>query len=464
MDRPSRLGRLALGFVASAGFATACAAITGVGDLHETSCPSCDGGGAGDGSSGDGGEGSTAADSGVDGGADATDATDGGAGVGVDIASAGSVSTATGLAQQTHLVYAQNGALWWLFYFDSKDPTLLKTRSSPDFATWSDGAALTLPYVHGNEGRDFSVAYASLGGTDLVHVTLSFIENGSNLHHFHARAVIAQGLITFDTPFELAATPNASTNGVDPDGPVTVVGTDGFVEDFSGFVFNVRGDGGGVGNESAWRSTRADTGGAWSESWGGLQLLEIVPNYANARGVLTQSAGGLVAFWENGSSEPHPDNIDFAFWTGAWSDAGPIGANLSQDSNDWTVTQDAAGMPHFVRRGLDDSFHIRRWMGGTWVGGASIPTDPGKTGSGIVLETIGSGTKTLYAIASDAADSVRATTTNGNSWVPWSTLVGSMAERSYLSGYASIASQKAALIWTETRGNGNVIVGTLTTP
>ncbi len=113
-----------------------------------------------------------------------------------------------------------HAARWWLFYIDQGAPTLIKTRSSADFITWSDGDSLALPFGHGNEGRTFSVAYADLGGRDVVHITSSLRVASVDRRRFHARATItSQPKIDFEPAYE-AHQLTTPCSPLDPDNPV----------------------------------------------------------------------------------------------------------------------------------------------------------------------------------------------------------------------------------------------------
>src|SRR5439155_14493597 len=125
------------------------------------------------------------------------------------------------------LLYATHSARFWFFYVDAASTMLLQTKWSTDFVTWTPGASLTLASSSANEGRNFSVAYADLGGKDVVHVAFSHFVSG-NEDAYHARATIDGGAIAFapEVLMSSGTPPDAKAN---PDGCVTAIGSDGFV-------------------------------------------------------------------------------------------------------------------------------------------------------------------------------------------------------------------------------------------
>jgi len=115
---------------------------------------------------------------------------------------------------------------------------------------------------------------------------------------------------------------------IDPDGPVTAVGSDGIVTDLSGWIDEGSGH---IDDALAWRSVNPDTGSMWTNAWNAYPLLTYVPNVVNARAIASLPGGGVLALWEDGSAEPEPDpdNVQWAVWSGsAWGSV----ANVFPDS------------------------------------------------------------------------------------------------------------------------------------
>ncbi len=366
------------------------------------------------------------------------------------IASVGTVQSATGLSMQSHVVFAQHAGTWWLFYIDSANANQLGTRYSTDFCNWNDGASLSLPYVHGNEGRNFGVSYTDLGGQDVIHISLSHLVDSTHRYHTHTRAHITGTTIVFDSTSTVSSYTTSPSYPIDPDGPVTVVGSDGFVTDMSGWVDEGTGH---IADATMWRSTTADNGASWTNAWGPFDVVTYVSNVVNARAGVPLIAGGILATWENGSQEPDPNNVGFSVWNGStWSSVGMVfGALTPQGVNDWALFAISPTNVHAVRRTLaTSSFEHVRFNGTSWAAGAAMPEDTGVLDTGLFL----AGTVndvSAYAIASNPP-AIRTSTWNGASWTAWSTFHTSSNACSSLSGYASPTAGKAALIWTELVG------------
>ena len=127
--------------------------------------------------------------------------------------SSGASAGATGLAQQTHVLYAANAQRWWLLWIDGGQPLELQAASSPDFVTWTTATPLSLPAALQDEGGDFSAAYASIAGVDVLHVTLGLHFAATDRRHFHVRATVAGGALLWGTPQQLAAVTDTSLRG-----------------------------------------------------------------------------------------------------------------------------------------------------------------------------------------------------------------------------------------------------------
>ncbi len=109
------------------------------------------------------------------------------------LVSTGTKVFSTGFGYQLHLVFAENDGRFWLFYVDDTT-TAIKALASPDLvATWTSGGSVALAtgYVLA-DGNDFSVAYANLGGTDVVHIVANSV---SSSRYAIRRATISAGTV-----------------------------------------------------------------------------------------------------------------------------------------------------------------------------------------------------------------------------------------------------------------------------
>jgi hypothetical protein len=361
----------------------------------------------------------------------------------VTLTQVGSVAAGTGLAQQTHVLYATHSARWWLFWIDAGQPQQLQVSSSPDFATWTAAIPLALPAAHDGVGGNFSAAYADLGGVDVVHLTLSLHFAPSDSRHLHVRATLSGGAIVWGSPQQL--TQINSTLG-DPDGPATMVTPDGHVWDSTGWANYF-----GTGNEVAWSSTGTDQGTSWDGNFGLQQGLATATNNVKSRALFTVGSGvSPFALWDLGDKEPDPSNV-------SWSQNGTLGWSVSpgtvfpsgntQSIDDWDAVQVSPADLRVVRRTIDSNYDHLRYDGSNWTTLAAPPSDPGLIETGVV--TLSDGPRVaIVAIGSDPASSVRMTEWTGVAWSSWTTLDGSPAQRSALSAWSSPG--HTAVIWTQT--------------
>jgi hypothetical protein len=385
----------------------------------------------------------TSADDGRQRDEEALDAADGDAPLdpAATLGQAGPLPTGTGLAQQTHILYANHSARWWLFWIGAAQPQQLQVSSSPDFVTWTAATPLALPAAHGGIGGNFSAAYADLGGVDVVHLTFSLHFAPSDSRHLHARATLSGGAILWGTPLQL--TQIDSTLG-DPDGPATMVMPDGHVWDSTGWAQYL-----GTGNEVAWESTGTDQGTSWDGMFGGQQGIATATDTVSARALFTVGTGATpFALWDLADQEPYPSNVgwsqDSTIWNLMPGTVFPTGE--MQSSDDWDGVQVSPTDLRVIRRTIDSNYDHLSYDGSSWTTMAAPPPDPGLIGTGVV--TLSDGPRVaIVAIGSDPASSVRMTEWTGVSWSAWTTLDGFPAQRGALSGWSSAG--HAAVIWTE---------------
>jgi hypothetical protein len=379
------------------------------------------------------------------------------------IANTGHVTAPSGNAQQTHVVWANVSKRWWLFYIDD-DTTTLKTRSSADFATWTDGASLMLAHTNAGEGRNFSVAYAELGGADVVHVSMSHATNGGAgpLVHSHTRAVIAGSAITFGAPADVCSI-DASATG--PDGPSTFVDGSGTVWDATGFVASSGTNGNGYNNEDMFVADTKDNGTTWSSSFE-QTTIEVVNTTVNARAFF--NAGGLGALWEGGDQDPDPTNIHFSvFQSGSWTQADTIfDQDGEQDPNDWdsaNLSTTNGAEAHIVRALLAGGYEHAYGSGTNGMNAAAPASQTRNAGTGVVVLADPSHLA-AFDLALDGSLTESRWDGSQLQWSAWTTLAGA-GSRSFLSGYcpdldAHPEANGCAVIWT-TGTNATAIDGQL---
>ncbi len=370
-----------------------------------------------------------------------------------ELAIVGDVPAETGNAQQQHLVYAQNSQNWWIFYINDSDTTSMEAAVSTDFATWLPAPPRPLSEAMATEGRNFAMAYTNVAGKDIVHDFNSHFvadEDGKD-----ARSTITGTSITYESGILVSALApyNASVN---PDGPNMAITSDGYVHVATGWKSDA---GSGIGRMNLFLSSIPDLGSSamFVASYAANGSIASIGGGPIANRLLLPTQNGLLYLWptsqstmgitygiawsiSTGTATPTPDQDIFSGAT-----------ETSESTNDWNAC-DVGGTVHLVRRttdsGKNDSFDEMVFDGSTWTSGAPMPKDPGKADSGIVLASDGT-SLVAFAIASDAANSIRASKLSGGSWSAWTTVVGTSAARNYLSASACGTSKHAAIIWTE---------------
>jgi hypothetical protein len=151
---------------------------------------------------------------------------------------AGTFGDATGHSTQSHLVYAANAKVWWLFTLTSTADApggehLVKSfhSSGPNLAsaTWTAGAD-SPPALSGQSndfmggGRALAVAYVDNAPIDVIHADISMAFDGQNGRTGHIRAKLTATTITwepwnyFDEPAAIWTLPRGNAIGVSTGG------------------------------------------------------------------------------------------------------------------------------------------------------------------------------------------------------------------------------------------------------
>jgi hypothetical protein len=377
-----------------------------------------------------------------------------------DIATVGSVPAVTGNAQQQQIVFATASGRYWFFFLNDTNATSIEASWSFDMITWNAAASRPLSEGMAFEGRNFSVSYANIAGLDVVHsLNAHFLIPMGAEDVRHGRATISGPTINYEPgTSETAVSPYDMT--VNPDGCVSTIASDGNVYDATSWYEGPDGGPSSIGAMTQFRSTITDVGSA--SAWSG----SMTPNLSYAslgvsihnRLLVPLSAGGVLRLWVSGRTQPNTDNLEWSSTAStaavptAAADLFPSAPSAVAAPNDWSACTMGSTAVHVVRRRLDgtanDAFDHYVFNGTTWSAGATIPNDAGKQGSGVVLLTNGT-TMLLFAIASDAANSIRFTRFDNNAWSPWSTLVSTSATRNYLSGSGARPSTRGGIVWTE---------------
>jgi hypothetical protein len=394
------------------------------------------------------------------------------------IVAVGNVMTPTGNAQQNHLVVASNEGRGWYFYIDD-DSTKIKARVSSDFVNWSDGGALSLGTgTNSGLGNDFSVAYANLATTDVVHLIVSeIVVSTGAASAIHLRTTIAgpPGAGQLAVPQSIVEINPGEACSID--GPSTVVGTDGKVFDATGLslAHPTQCD------QDIYQSSVSDDGGTgtWSATFSQTGYFVVSPGLTGAHQLIAFAAPGAIGgAFANGSHFEQPyTGVSWSKTAGTdlW-DAGPVDVFPNNDAgvvtaseglDDWSLCRIGDTEVHAVRHLTDSSFSTATsfqhaiYNGGTWVQQVNAPagmTSMLNTGTVLVSNsTLGA----VLAMVIGSDNSINAAQWANGSWSAWRVVLPAGPLRTALAG-SGCGSVHPMVFWTEGQpeaGSGQTIIG-----
>jgi Tfp pilus assembly major pilin PilA len=354
---------------------------------------------------------------------------------------------ASGNSTQRHLVYAVHSATWWAFWVDPATPTILRSAHSTDLQTWTAAGTQTLANAIGNtaDGRYMSVAYASISGTDVVHVICSC----ASITGFDVRGVLTATTVTWAT--------NSITNGnvtnspSVPDGCVICTASDDGIL-LGASVIDTAGN---FGDHAHTYNATADTvgaswtPGAWTTVDDHITSNLIIRNHA----MIPVGSGQVVALWP---ADVNPPNNVVASLVGRSATPVAPGAVFGSTvafsdttANEWGACKVSNTDVHVVRRTGANTYAHARFNGTSWAAGQSIPTQTSLASAGVALTSDGASVY-LVVIDSAAGNAVKVCAWNGVAWGAWATAEGSSATRTSISAMQEVpGASTIALIWTE---------------
>ncbi len=351
---------------------------------------------------------------------------------------------ATGMGTQTHLVYAINSARWWLFYFSGTQT--LATAFSSDFGTWTAGATLTLANPHNSEGRNLGVAYASLGGNDIVHIGVSYQNSTTSHQHFHIRATISGTTISFSSEIQVSGT--GIDNFAHPnDGTTTIIGSGGQVCDGASFFLDTT----SWDDFEAYVFTNSDTGTTWTQSSTTAQARVASSANGISSHYLAMLSSTSMLFIADKNGNSNSTDLQWSKWTGAWSStANVIGsAQTGFAANDWGAVARSQSDVHCLIRLSATTYIHMRFNGTAWSAGDSVPAQGSVASGGVAMASDGTHVW-AFVIDSDSANTVRFTTwTSGGGWGSWTAFETSTQPRNNIQCCQQLENSQFGVIWTE---------------
>src|SRR4051794_27820225 len=391
---------------------------------------------------------------------------------------AGSFGDATGHSAQSHLGYAANSKVWWLFTLTSAADAqggsnhIVKAyhSSGPDLttATWvaaadSPGAASGSPNGSLAGGRSLGVAYVNNSPVDVIHADISMAFDGQDGRTGHIRGVVTGTTITWST-WNFFDEPAATWT--EPHGNVVGVSTGKFIHT-CGPILQQEVD------ANARKSTTADTGSTWTSGFAQPSVIDgSMLNQNNAFAFAPLASDVMLAIYDNGQgNEPNLTNLRFkkSNANGTWpaivvgsqlgGDGNVFSTNATIDQNDWGIAPVSVNRVYAFRRkaggsGIDAASYnlaTNSWSAMSPAPPAFVTGQAAKAGAGVFAATDGVNTF-LCVINTDSANSILSTRFDGTTWTPWTAVPGTdigIQTRNYLSGSPQAGSGQVGLIWTE---------------
>ena len=375
------------------------------------------------------------------------------------ITSAGTAVAPSGRPSQSHLIYAENAALWWLFWVDGGSTGTLRTASSPDGVTWTARGTLTLS-SNQDRGSNFAVAYKNISSTDVVMIGLNYYVSATQQRVRYVRATISSTTITFGTEGQIIADINTSDTSNNEGGIAVAFASDNYAHLAQSLA------GGGGTSDYGWsylsKATNADSGSSWTSGWPSTGVSMVNgSNYNNADVIMPAASGAMVWVGTDMAGYLAFTNLTYKIqstWSANFTGNVLASGITSQDQNDWHACRVDDTHYHAVVRTGSNTFTHRTCNGSTWAAGASITNQNTKAGAGLFLASDGTDVW-LFIVDSDAANTIRYVkyTTASGTWGSWTALVTTTKTRTFLSGYPIAKSSSIAIIWSEVNGSNKDI-------
>jgi len=430
---------------------------------------------------------------------------------------AGTFNDATGHSAQSHLVYAPNAGVWWLFTLSSAhdslgDHTVRSYYSSgPNLTATTWTAAAPSPHLANvggatdsvfAGGRSLGAAVLNIGGIDYAHVFASTAYDGQTSSNGHIRARLGATSIAWGT-WNNPGSPNTASEWQGPDnsghppsaapshsswGNVVGVSTGGFIH-HSSVTMDQEVD------CNAARSTTADVGAAWSNGFGSNRVGASPPNttavidksmtfQCKSLAFAPLASDVMLAVYSNGAAaQPYLTNLRFqrSGANGTWTNIAAAGGgngdvfttNATVDSNDWTlVPVSTAAVYAFRRNASGTAVDGAKYLPASNAWSPMSPAPPSfaagqmsRSGAGLFGASDGTNIW-LFSINADGASSILFSKFNGAAWTPWATVPGTGSgtqTRSFIAGYPRVVGNQIGLIWTEGNTNFDVMTAALNT-
>jgi hypothetical protein len=415
---------------------------------------------------------------------------------------AGTLSDATGHSAQSHLIYAANAGVWWLFTLTSaadsvggSNHSVKAYRSSGSdlaTATWtaatgspgaSSAASVNCGKCFMGDGRALSVAYVNNAPTDAVHVELALAADGQNGLTGHIRATVTATTIGWD---EWNYHDEAAATWTSPRATALGVSTGKFIHS-GGPILQQEVD------ANARMSRSPDISTMWTSGFSGVSVIDnSMIHQSNALAFAPLANNAMLAVYDNGGGvstcyncgqvgvpEPNLSNLGFkrSNADGSWppvvvasqggGDGNVFSTEATIDQNDWALVAHSTTAIYAFRSnaaatGIEATAYnaaTNRWAAFTpppLLGAGQAL----KKGAGVFGAAIASNIW-LFVVNTDGANSILYTAFNGKRWTEWTMVPGTetgQRARKFISGYPVPAGNQIGLIWTEGTTQHDVVV------
>jgi hypothetical protein len=401
---------------------------------------------------------------------------------------AGTFNDATGHSGQSHLVYAPNAGVWWLFTLSSEHDTIgdrtvqSYVSNGPNLATASWTAQTVSPTLPNANfatdsklagGRSLGVALRSIGGADYAHVFASAAFDGQTSSNGHIRAQLGTTSITWET-WDNPGSPNTASQWQGPPdtgdsgastkpswGNSIGISTGGFIHHFS-VTMDQEVD------CAVGRSTNPDTGASWTNGFGSnvsptgsvgtappwttAVIDKTMTNECKVLAFAPLASDVMLAVYSNGdAAQPNMTNLRYTRSgpSGTWSNIpahgggghGNVFPNATINQNDWALVPVNTSTIYAFRKksttaGLDGALYNVAANSWTVLSASTTPPAPPSFGAGQAFKTstgpvsgglfgATDGTNVwLFVINTNTANAILYTKFNGTTWSAWAVVPG----------------------------------------
>ena len=389
------------------------------------------------------------------------------------IASAGTISLATGRSPGKQLVY--DGTYWWAFYQKSTGANTLYYAYSSDLQSWTETSTALGETVQ-NDGNEISLAYDM--GINVV--VVSYYATNRRYVRYMRGNISGTSITWSSNSYYVVATAQYGGSSGNPQRVLI---------DSSSKVIVLHDDGGGNGyphrstnnistsfsdSQNDWSGIGTYQSGEGGDKLVGYQQSNFITDVGSQNYLLIMNDDGT-----NGTYQPYR-GVRWNKWNGtAWVHLQGIyfdSTLTKQMTQNFSTVALSSNCIYHLGQNSDSTLGLYKFTDGSpgsWTSltAPSWPTDGVKVGSpnsgSVALATFNGTELWAFVIRGDANNTISYNkyTVGTDSWDGWADLVTSSATRDFIQTPVSPATDTIPVIWTEVNGsNYDIKVATLSTP